>query len=415
MDKFWKIYRHEYTRHVLRRRFLVALLSVPLWIGFSIFMGILSVVLITNRAPVGYVDQAGLIQQRELPAANRSRMLPVAFLPFAEETEARSALQNKKIQAYFVLPASYRDTLDMKLVYLEKPSATVMQQIRSLLTFNLLAGQPPAIANRVVDGSTLVIQATAENRQVANRDWLKIVAPLVAGAFLMMSVFTSGGYLMQAVVEEKENRTMEILATSASPGQIMNGKIAALISVGLTQVLAWAALPMLMVILAASYLPMVGSIVFDWRMVLVTLVTAIPTFVLIASLMATVGASVTEAREGQQVTGLLTMPVMIPWMLVSVISGNPGGPIAVIFSLFPLTSSLTILIRMAFATVPVWQLVTSTALLIASAWGALWLSGRVFRAGMLRYGKRLTWKDILSAVSPRRSASPPVSRTATHE
>lgn len=220
---------------------------------------------------------------------------------------------------------------------------------------------------------------------------------------------------MQAVVEEKENRTMEILATSASPGQIMNGKIAALISVGLTQVLAWAALPMLMVILAASYLPMVGSIVFDWRMVLVTLVTAIPTFVLIASLMATVGASVTEAREGQQVTGLLTMPVMIPWMLVSVISGNPGGPIAVIFSLFPLTSSLTILIRMAFATVPVWQLVTSTALLIASAWGALWLSGRVFRAGMLRYGKRLTWKDIFSAVSPRRSASPPVSRTATHE
>ena len=161
----------------------------------------------------------------------------------------------KKIQAYFILPVDYRQTLDAHVYYLEQPDSTVYSQFGSLLRYNLLAEQSPEVTRRVLNGPELVLQSTQENRQASNSDWLKIVAPLAAGISLMISVFTSSGYLMSSVVEEKENRTMELLATSASPGQIMGAKISALISVGLTQVLVWSVFPLVVIALAAAYTP----------------------------------------------------------------------------------------------------------------------------------------------------------------
>jgi len=130
-------------------------------------------------------------------------------------------------------------------------------------------------------------------------------------------------------------------------------------------------------------------------------ITALPTFVLISALMATIGATITESSEGQQVSALVTLPAMAPFMLMSAILANPGGIIAVGLSLFPLTAALTLLLRMAFASVPLWQTILSVTLLIVSAVGALWLSGRVFRIGMLRYGKKMGLKDIMAAITSR--------------
>ncbi len=406
MNKFWKIFKHEYTRHVLRKRFIFALLSVPLWIVFSIGMGLVSVFLSTNRTPVGYVDP-GQVIIAPLPPEERSSMFEVKFHAYASESEARAALDAKKIQAYFILPVDYRQTLDAHVYYLEQPDSTVYNQFSSLLRYNLLAEQSPEITRRVLNGPEVVLQSTQENRQASNSDWLKIVAPLAAGIFLMISVFTSSGYLMSSVVEEKENRTMELLATSASPGQIMGAKISALISVGLTQVLVWSVFPLVVIALAAAYTPFLKGVNLEWQPIALVFLTAIPTFVLVASLMATIGASITESSEGQQVSGLVMMPVMAPVMLIGVLVGNPSGVIAMFLSFFPLTASLGLLIRMAFSTVPTWQIIVSTAILIVSAAGALWLAGRVFRFGMLRYGKRMGWKDVFQSVRPDRAPAAP--------
>jgi len=218
---------------------------------------------------------------------------------------------------------------------------------------------------------------------------------------LIVSVFTSGGYLMQAIVEEKENRTMELLATSLSPMQIMGGKIIALIGVGLTQVVAWGFFPLLVILLVGPMLPSLQGVAVDWEMIWIVLLTTLPTFVLISALMATIGSTVTEAREGQQITSLVTLPVIAPFLLFSVLIADPNGVVAIVLSIFPLTAALTLLIRMAFATVPAWQIVLSTLLLILSAVGSLWLAGRVFRVGMLSYGKRLGWREVFIAAGLR--------------
>jgi ABC-2 type transport system permease protein len=112
--------------------------------------------------------------------------------------------------------------------------------------------------------------------------------------------------------------------------------------------------------------------------------------------MAAVGATVTEAREGQQVTGILALPIWIPYMLVGVIFRSPNSPLAVLLSMLPLTAPLAILMRDGVAILPAWQIGLSALIQVLAAAGAIWLAGRAFRLGMLRYGKRLKWREIFA-------------------
>jgi ABC-2 type transport system permease protein len=271
------------------------------------------------------------------------------------------------------------------------------------------------VTRRVLSDPDLIVQTTIQNEQTSTENWLKVAAPIVVAIFLIVSVFSSSGYLMQAVIEEKENRTMEILVTSVSPNTIMAAKTTALICVGLTQVLVWSILPLVGILLAITYTPFMNGLSVDIGSLALAFLTAIPTFFLIASLMTAIGATVTEANEGQQVSSLVTLPVMIPFMLMSLFVSHPDSPVTVFLSFFPLTASLALLLRMAFSTVPAWQVILSTAILLLTAAGALWLAGRVFRLGMLRYGKRMTLQEVFQALMPDRrgehSAAEPAERT----
>ncbi len=395
MSKVWTIIRHEYVRHVLRKRFLIALLSVPLWIVVMGAVAVLSVFLTNTNIPVGYVDESGLLAHPVFPdAKDIGPFGSVEIVAFASQVQARAALDDKKIQGYYILPKDYLQTRSASLFYGDKElNSGTQRDFEDFLRRNLLTSQPKDVADRIIKGPNLVIQATQEKRTMGNNDWFKVVMPIAGGILLIVGVFTSGGYLMQAVVEEKENRTMEILATSVSPMQIMGGKIIALLGVGLTQMLVWSLFPLLGVIIATALFPTFRAVV-DWGTVGIMFLLILPTFVMISALMAAIGATVTDAREGQQVSGLISLPVWIPYMLMGVFITNPGSPIAIFFSFFPLTAALTILIRTGFGSVPLWQTLLSAAILIASAVGSLWLAGRIFRLGMLRYGQRLRWNDI---------------------
>jgi ABC-2 type transport system permease protein len=119
-----------------------------------------------------------------------------------------------------------------------------------------------------------------------------------------------------------------------------------------------------------------------------------PAFIMIAGLMAAVGAMVTEGREAQQMATIFTLPLFVPLWFVGPLMTNPNSPLVVGMSLFPLTSPMTMPLRAAFTTVPTWQLVTSLAILYLCAAGALILAGRAFRIGMLQYGRRIKWREI---------------------
>jgi ABC-2 type transport system permease protein len=316
--------------------------------------------------------------------------------PFVDEAAARTALEAGEIQAYYFLPQGYASSGRLTVVYVEPIKSPARRQFYGFLAANLLAGADPRVAERLTLGSDVTVVSADGSRRLGPDDWFYFLVPMIAGIAFIIAMFTAGGYLMQAVVEEKENRTMEVLVTSVSPGEFMTGKIVGDLAIGLTQILAWIIFVTLLVQLGRADLEFLQGVRFSPRSILLFCVVMVPAFVMLAGLMAAIGATVAEAREGQQVVGLLSLPLWIPYMLTAALMGNPNSPLAVGMSLFPLTAPLTMVMRDGMTILPAWQIAASGAILILSAAGAVWLAGRAFRLGMLRYGKRLSWRELFA-------------------
>ena len=400
MKKFWLVFKHEYLRHVLTRRFILAVLSVPFFVGLSIGLGFLSVFLGTDRTPVGIIDRSGLLAEPLIkPNENRGPFEFTQFEFYNDETQAQMALNNKEIQGFYSIgPDYFKDGL-ITLTAVKALDSEASSDFTNLLRANLVKTQPADLRERLLNGPEITIHSLADSRSVDPSNVLALIMPILAGILFVVVINISGGYLLQAVVEEKENRTMEIILTSVSPDQLMAGKIMGNLSVGLTQLLIWLSAAAIGAVFFANIETQLGGTQMLRSYLLVLVVTFIPAFIMIAALMAMVGATATEAREAQQIAGIFSIPIFMPLWFITIIIEHPDGPLAVGFSLFPLTSPLTLPVRVALSTVPAWQIALSLAILVVCAVGAVWLASRAFRLGMLRYGKKLSLRELMRGTS----------------
>jgi len=396
MKKMLMVAWREYGRHVFTRRFMLVLLSVPLMVVFMVGMVLLVISLESEKTPLGYVDYSGVLADPLPPPEVKWPVQAVQMLLYQSEAYAQQALDDGAIQGYYVLPKDYLQTGVAELVYGDEPKGQSQEQFISFLAVNLLSSQPPEVANRITEGTTVIVRSLDNSREASEDRFLDILMPFVSGLIFFIAIATSSGYLLQAMVEEKENRTMEILVTTVSPGQLMAGKIIGDIAIGFSQLFAWLVFIVLGVMVGSNWFEFLQGVQVPWASLGLMLLVMIPAFVMIGALMAAVGATVTEASEGQQIMGIFTIPLYLPYMLIGVLMETPNSPLAVGLSLFPLTAPLTISIRAGFAVVPTWQMVLSISILVASAVWALWFAGRAFRLGMLRYGQRLRWKEVFS-------------------
>jgi len=397
MSKFWLIFKQEYKRHVFRKRFLFAILSVPLFIGVIALVGLLSVWLQYNRQPAGYVD-AYQVLSNPVPVPQKgsgSTLFPtVEFIAYPDEAAASTALNSGSIQGYFVLSADYLKNGSVTFVKSSKTGSNVEDDFSSFLSYNLLANSSKAVATRLSEGNNLIVRSADGSRELSPDNWLAILLPFAAGLLFFIAVNISGGYLLQAVVEEKENRTMEIIITSVSPTELMAGKILADLLIGLTQLAIW----VFFVITAVQFVPsladMSGSASIDMASILLMVSIFLPAFIMVAAAMGAVGATASEVHEAQQIAGLFTLPLIIPFWFVTPIMLNPNGAIATFLSMFPLTAPISMPLRFVFTNVPVWQIAVTIAALCLLAVLAVWAAGKIFRLGMLRYGKRLSFREL---------------------
>lgn len=397
MERTWHVFRHEYIRHVVRKRFLFAVLSLPLVIIVMALVGLLAVILQFDSKPAGYVDLSGLLDDPILPSmgAEGTPFASVEMIPYPDETAANAALENKDIQAYYVLENDYLLTGRVRLVAREAPGDNMEDAFDALLKINLLTMQPEYVTERLLQGNDIIIRSAIDDRELAGEQWFNLLIPIFSGALFIVVINTSGGYLLRAVVEEKENRTIEIILTSISPTQLMSGKILGNLSVGLTQILIWAFFPTIAFLALRSRVPFLDEIQIGGQFGWLVFITLVLSFIMVAALMAAIGATATESREAQQISGLFTMPLVIPFWFITPIMTNPNGSLAVGLSIFPLTAPITLPMRAAFTAIPAWQLALSLGLLFICAVGSLWLAGAAIRIGMLRYGKRLSLKELL--------------------
>ncbi len=207
-------------------------------------------------------------------------------------------------------------------------------------------------------------------------------------------------------MEEKENRTMEIVVSSVSLAQLMTGKIIGALGIALMQLAVWLAFLAGAAWLGGSVLEVdwLQNVNPNWRAILMIVVVALPSYLCIAAAMTMVGATFVESQEAQQAGPLFFMLLFVPMYLLIPITENLNGPLSLGLSLFPMTSVVTLAIRSVFTEIPVWQTGLSAVIALVSGIALVWLAGKAFRMSMLRYGQRLKWRELFAR---RRSASEP--------
>lgn len=398
MNKVWLVIKYEYLKHVKKKRFILAILSLPLFILLMVGVGFLSVIVQFDNTPIGYIDNSNLLRnpiEYEFEAPLWF-MKPMEVFAFDDLDLAIQELENESVQAIYVLGNDFLETKTITVYANEIPDSGVNNDFNDFLNKNLLNDTDEKIANRILEGTTFEVRSTEDNRNTSEGNILGIILPFLSGFLFIMAVNISGGYLLQAVVEEKENRTMEILITSISPNQLMAAKVIGNLSVGLTQLVVWIIFGLIGFLAILRIFPNLETGQMDMSFLLLTVVVFIPAFIMVAAMMAALGATTTETREAQQVAGLFTIPMVLPFWFLQVLMESPNSFISIFLSIFPFTAPISLPVRVAFANVPAWQIILTVTLLVLFAVASLWLAGRSFRLGMLRYGKKLSLKEILS-------------------
>ena len=323
---------------------------------------------------------------------------PVTLLIFADEEVARMALDAGEVQAYYVLPEDYITSGGLELFYLgERPAEVVQDDFTDFLRLNLLVKHPALVQTRVTEGPAIVFEAADGSREFDSGNLANTLVPYVAGFFFFFAIMNSGGYMLQAVTDEKENRTIEILATSLRPEALIGGKALGLMSVGLTQLSIWVVTGVIALLIATPFVPSLQGVRVPWSFLGIAALFFVPAYALMAGMMTAIGAAVTDLRQGQQITGLLNMLFTMPFFFVTLVLAKPNSPIIVALTLFPTTAFVTLSLRWTMTVVPLWQLVLSWTLLVTSAVASVWIAARVFRLGMLRYGQHVSVSAIVAS------------------
>jgi ABC-2 type transport system permease protein len=224
---------------------------------------------------------------------------------------------------------------------------------------------------------------------------------LAIGLFtiLYMAIMIYGNMLMHGVLEEKANRVVEVMAAATRPIELMAGKMLGICGAALTQIGIWVVSAA--VLTAPGVIAGFASLPEGVRMPVLTpaivghfFALFLLGFVLYASFYALIGAAFNNPQEAQQLAGLAVVFIVVPWMVFMPVLNDPDSTLAVVTSMIPLFTPMIMMLRIAVKMPPVWQVVGAYALTIAFDVFMLWLCARVYRVGILMYGKRPSIKEI---------------------
>jgi ABC-2 type transport system permease protein len=393
--------KHEFRQTIKRKSFIIMTLIFPV----LSLLGILSyqitqelgepVSATQEEQEVGYVDETRTF-------TGYTNQPNITLVSYPNEQEAKNALLNEDIKEYLIIPNDYLSSGTITRYTTKRELETpgeVQQGLKNFLLSNLLTEKANfEIIERVKSPMHIVTLRLDEAGEIAEDQggFGAFVVPYLFAILLCMSIFTSSGFLLQSVAEEKENRIMEILLSSISALQLLIGKVLGLGAAGLLQIVIWLASAMLLAGFASTSIGgMLSTLTVPSSLLNLAVVYFILGYLLFAILMATVGSIGTTAREGQQISGIFTMMGVIPLMLAGFIIPNPDHTLATALTLFPLTSPVTVMMRLGLTTVPIWEMEASIALLAISIVVAMLLGAKVFRAGLLMYGKRASFGEII--------------------
>jgi ABC-2 type transport system permease protein len=414
--------QREYLAIVRRKAFLFTSVGMPLFFGVILFMSVKPQVsgridALRSLKVLGVVDSSGLFQDAaprirtefslDLNPFSNSKQPPkterfeteIRRLPSQEAAEA--ALREGKVDQVVVIPRDYLDSGRLRR-YAKSSNLFSSSEERPLtrwLVRGLLATRVDSVTServsRPLQGTGLYTLSREGRFELKDdkREIFDFLLPYAFGMLLGLCIVIGGQYLLQGVNEEKESRILESLLCTVSPEELLAGKLLGLGGAGLTLVAFWTAIGAGFGAPAAA----IAHVSFSPLLLVFMVAYLLLGYLFYGSLMTGIGAITTNMREAQQFSFAFTFMNWVPFIVIVSIIGHPDRGMAFWLSMFPPTAPVTMMMRMAIpgSAVPAWQIALSMALLAGAAWLALIASARVFRIGLLLYGKTPTLPEIL--------------------
>ncbi len=435
MKKVWIIVTREYLTRVRNKTFLLSTFLFPLvmvlfFVG-SAYLGAKSI----QQNKIAVQDQSGRYKQ-QLSNTNTT------FFGYPEQV-SQSNYKELGYEGLLVIYSSDQSTPDSIRLYSYQQMGlstdeTIKSQIQKVNEDILLLERG---LNRLVLDS---IRKASERFDLLNYRSYKVSGSelkednkslayaigFASGIIIYITLFVYGASVMRGVMEEKTNRIAEVIVSSVKPFQLMLGKIIGIAAVGLTQLLLWIGVLVLLSSLSSIFLPQellqhtqqtnetmpsivqsqamalkaaeVRNIVLsaNWPLIIACfLFYFMGGYLFYAALFAAVGSVVNEdPQEAQSLMLPITLPIILGFVMMTSSIENPTGDIAFWGSILPFTSPIVMMARIPSGvpeSVPYWQLALSMTLLIGGFLFTTWLSGKIYRTGILMYGKRATWKEMM--------------------
>jgi ABC-2 type transport system permease protein len=233
------------------------------------------------------------------------------------------------------------------------------------------------------------VTVTSTGESTTRADFGQLL-PMGFTILLMISVMSSGQYLLTTTIEEKSSRTMEVILSAVSPLELLTGKILGQMAVGLTLLITYSS----MGILSLVSMAMLGFL--DPTLLIYLVIFFLITYVIMGSIMAAIGSAVNELREAQSLMTPVTLLMMVPWLFWLPITRDPNSVFAIAISFVPPMSAFAMLLRLTSTSPPpMWQVWLSIAVGIVAAGGALWFASRIFKIGLLMHGRPPNFATLL--------------------
>lgn len=426
MNKILIIIQREFLKRVRTKGFIILTITMPFIMAALVFVPLwLSSIENDEQQKVAVIDPTGVYAK----ALKASKSFAFSALPVITE-EMRSedspydavvaisgdlVKNNGKVTIYShkEIPGNMLDYIQSKL------NETVQKQ---KLEATGIAGLDKIIDDVQRDVNMKTVKWSKEGDEQASSTYVAIIVGGIFTLLIYIFVITYGGMVMQSVIEEKTNRIMELLVSSVKPFQLMMGKIIGVMLVGIAQMALWGViLSIIMTVASVGFgVSQAPSIAAGQPMTsptmnmsqdtqeLLTAIVNLPYaeiglmfiimfvggYLLYSSFFAATGASINEQEDANQFVVPITMITLFGLYAAMYSIENTDGPLAFWASLFPLTSPIVMMIRIPFG-VPLWQELLSIALLYASAFLMIWIGGKIYRVGILMYGKKPSIKEII--------------------
>lgn len=358
----------------------------------------------------GYVDPGGLILviPEDLPEG--------ILVEFTSEDEAQNAMTEAEIKAYYLIPADYLESGNFYYIHpdinpiSEGGQAWIM---RWTLYVNLLGGDlktashiwyPANISKRDLSVVSPESGAAAGDCLTpgfaCESNMLIQLLPLVVMIIIYISILTGGSYLLRLIASEKDSRIMELLILSASPQQLLNGKILGFSLLGFLQVLVWLGAIFLVFMIGGTSLDLPAGFVLPISLLIWGLIFFLFGFAIYASLMAGAGALTPKLSQYNSVYFIVSMPLIITYVFSMILGRIPHSPLAVALSIFPLSAPVMMMTRLTVGNVPIWQPILSSALSLLTAVFIIRAVTKMFHAQMLLSGQPFSISTYLKALFP---------------